>query len=104
MSRETIIESLKVDDILVPMTVQEMFEFKKICARKVPWSLRAVQFLSLQLRWISSFAEYHNISHEMSPQCKYFFYRHRNGQKENCTFVAIAECAQHDEVKSYKCQ
>lgn len=88
------------DDILQPMPVDLMADYRAECAKQLPYALRGHHFLLLQERWIRNITKTENqqLAQNMSNRCKFVFYIHRSGKVENCTFVAIAETATHHDV------
>lgn len=79
------------DDILQPIDDEELLQYVDILKKNLPINLRAHHFLLMQHKWKSLFklAVNPNQFETISARCKFNFYKHRNGEQINCTFVAI---------------
>lgn len=91
------------DDILQPMTVDQLGQYRAKCAQQLPYTLRGHHFLLLQEQWIRQLADLSNqaMATGISDKCKYKFHVHRRGLIDNCTFVAITETAKHTDVSTF---
>lgn len=86
------------DDILQPLPIDRFIEYRNVCMSRFPEALRAHHLLLLQERWHKVFTL--PVNREISPRCVYTFYVPKNGNIENCTFIAIAESAIHEDVST----
>lgn len=75
------------DDILQPISNNELLQYVRILTENLPKTSRAHHFILMQLKWKKYFMEHSNDPY--SVRGKYNFFKHRNGNQKNCTFVAI---------------
>lgn len=88
------------DDILQPLSLDRLSEYRKVCEKRAPWALCAHHFLLLHERWLPFFnaPENQKAFQNVCEKCKYHFYAPRNSDINNCTFIAITEGATDDDV------
>lgn len=93
-------EASMSNDILQPLLIEKLAEYREACAKQLPRSIRGHHFLLLRERWYAflNAIENQEISKVISRRCKYNLYVHRNGVVNNCTFIAITDEADHDDV------
>lgn len=79
------------DDILQPLAEEDLLQYAETLKENLPIALRAHHFLLIQYKWraILTLPQNHNQFDTISNRCKFNFYKHRNGNPKNCTFVAI---------------
>lgn len=79
------------DDILQPIADNELPQIIEILKENLPKNLRAHHFLLMQHKWKTFFSEptNHHLADQISARCKFNVFKHRNGNRKNCTFVAI---------------
>lgn len=81
------------DDILQPISSDELLQFINILKLNFPKNLREHHFLLMQYKWNKFLSQQTNqpFIDSISVRCKCQFYKHRNGQQQNCTIIAIAK-------------
>lgn len=79
------------DDILQPIANNELSQLIGVLKENLPKNLRAHHFLLMQLKWktVLNTPTNHHLADKISARCKFNIFKHRNGNRKNCTFVAI---------------
>lgn len=80
------------NDVLQPIQDADLLRYRDICAKRLPATLFAHHFLTIQHRWkqIYSRPENETLTANISPKCMNAFYAPRTRNIDNCTFVAIS--------------
>lgn len=75
------------DDILQPISNNDLHQYVDILKENLPKNTRAHHFILMQLKWKNYFMKHSTETY--SARGIYNFFTHRNGKRKNCTFVAI---------------
>lgn len=84
------------DDVLQPLAIDQIEEYRKVSERHLPESIRAHHFLFVQIRWRKHLNQPQRC--ELPPRCLFTVYVPRHGNIDKCTFIAI--CAESDTGES----
>lgn len=90
------------NDILQPLSLTKLAEYRNACIAKLPNSLLAHRLLLLQERWLTN-GYTSNQDIKISEGCKYRVFVHRDVNPDNCTYIAVTENAEHTNVSDLIC-